>query len=189
MVSRDIMAVAGSRPATSSASESADVLYSRYVDDVARWVGQLVGPRADVEDLIHDVFVIAIPRWPEFRGDARPTTWLYRITLNVVRNHRRRLRLRRWLALDDQQEPIALDPGPEDQLIAVRRRALVYRALDRLPERQRTILILFELDGRPGPEIAELLGMRIGAVWVALHRARQRFAAEAAALSKGGVHE
>lgn len=87
-------------------SISVQALYDAHADDVARWVGNLAGPSADRADLVHDVFEIAIEQWPRFRHEAKPTTWLYRIALNVVRNHRRRQKFRRWVLLDDE-DPIA----------------------------------------------------------------------------------
>src|SRR5688500_14384663 len=76
---------------------SNEELYDRHFDAVSRWVANLAGPSADVEDLTQEVFIIAFKRLDTFRGEAKLTTWLYRIAINVVRNHRRRARIRQWL--------------------------------------------------------------------------------------------
>ncbi len=55
---------------------------------------------------------------------------------------------------------------------------MVHRALDRLHDRYRTVLVLFELEGMSGQQLSELLGIRVDAVWVCLHRARKAFARE-----------
>jgi RNA polymerase sigma-70 factor (ECF subfamily) len=159
-------------------SMSVQALYDAHADDVARWVGNLAGPSADRADLVHDVFEIAIKQWPRFRHEAKPTTWLYRIALNVVRNHRRRQSLRRWVLLDDEDPIAAVGPRADDALIGDEERRMVYRVLERLSERQRTLIIMFEIEGRPGAEVAELLDAKLSTVWVSLHRARQAFIRE-----------
>jgi hypothetical protein len=70
-----------------------DHLYENYEPMVERWVRRLAGPSAEVEDLIHDVFVVALRRRGEFRGEAKVSTWLFRITELVVRKRRFRRKL------------------------------------------------------------------------------------------------
>lgn len=153
---------------------SFDALYSTHVDDVARWMSHFVGPGHEIEDLVHDVFRIAFEKWPQFRGEAKPRTWLYGIALNVARNHRRWRRLRRFLPFDEQRAP-TVEVGPDRALEQQRSVRLVHRVLDRLGEKDRSILIMFELQELSGAEIAEVLGIQVNAVWVRLHRARQAF--------------
>jgi RNA polymerase sigma-70 factor (ECF subfamily) len=108
---------------------------------------------------------------------ARLTTWLFRITQNVVRARRRRDRVTRWL-FGERELPVELPadaPLPDAELSARSDTALVYRALDALKEDDRTALVLFELEGLPGDEVAELMGLKVDALWVRLHRARKRF--------------
>src|SRR5947207_14469683 len=76
---------------------SLERLYERHAADVERWVQRLAGPRGEIEDLMHDVFVVALRRRHEFRGDASVRTWLFRITHHVVRSRRRRDFVRRLL--------------------------------------------------------------------------------------------
>src|SRR4029079_18131933 len=75
-----------------------DDAYRAHAARVARWVGHLGGPSADVDDLVHEIFLVADRRLSDFGGDAKLTTWLYRITERVVRGRRRNERIRRWLA-------------------------------------------------------------------------------------------
>ncbi len=184
LIAADSAAVA--EPAAEPATMSPAALYARHADTVARWVAHLAGPGADREALVHDVFVIALRRMPEL-DRARPTTWLYRVALNVVRNDRRRRKLRSWLSLTpEHHETVASPaPGPDEAVMSGARRALVYRALDRLPEKQRTVLVMFELEGMTGAEIAEVLGIRPATVFVQIHRARAAFAKALGALDGG----
>lgn len=154
-------------------------IYRRHGREVARWVARLGGPDADLEDLVHEVFVVVDRRLGGFRGDAKLTTWLYRITENVVRHQRRKNRLRSWLLGDDATEERACPaPLPDEALEKKRAIALVYEILDRIGEKYRTVLILHEIEGLTGPEIAELTGVKPSTVWVRIHRAKARFSAE-----------
>jgi RNA polymerase sigma-70 factor, ECF subfamily len=159
-----------------------DEVYRTYAARVARWVGHLGGPNADVDDLVHEIFLVADRRLPEFRGDAKIATWLYRITERVVRSRRRNERVRRWLAQvrrpDVQRALSPTQLTPIEELERRRDVETVYRILDRLPDKYRDVLILFELEGASGEEIATLTGRKLATVWVHLHRARTRFLEE-----------
>src|ERR1041384_6415976 len=60
--------------------ELLDRMYEHHVRDVHRWVARLAGPRDDIEDLVHEVFLVAMRRRGEFRGDGKVSTWLFRIS-------------------------------------------------------------------------------------------------------------
>jgi RNA polymerase sigma-70 factor (ECF subfamily) len=171
-------------PAAGGAAEapSLDGLYRAHAATVARWAAHLGGPRLDLDDAVHEVFLVVGRRLHEFRGDAKITTWLYRITERVVRGGRRRERVRRWLDLvrrGDVEE--SLSPprlSPVEELERRQSRETVYRILDRLAEKYRRVLVLFELEELPGEEIAALTGIKLATVWVHLHRGRALFLAE-----------
>jgi RNA polymerase sigma-70 factor (ECF subfamily) len=155
-----------------------DGVYRAHVDRVARWAARLGGPGCDVDDVVQDVFVVVHRQLAGFRGDARITTWLYRITANVVRDRRRSDRWRRFLSglLPDFATRLPA-PGATPLEAVEQREAIerVYQVLDGMNERYRTLIILFEIEKLSGDEIAELTGLRAGTVWVALHRARAQF--------------
>jgi RNA polymerase sigma-70 factor (ECF subfamily) len=159
-------------------------VYDAHAERVAGWAARLAGPRLDAEDLVHEVFLTVHRELHRFRGEAKLTTWLYRITANVVRDRRRqeqRLWRRNRLA-GDEAERAPAGPTPLEQLEQQREAALVYRVLDGMKERYRTVLILFEMEGLSGQEIAELTETRLETVWVWLHRAREQFRARLAKL-------
>jgi RNA polymerase sigma-70 factor, ECF subfamily len=158
-------------------SDALDELYDAYAPNVMDWARRLAGPGADIEDLVHDVFVVALHRGFKFRGGATVGTWLFRITHHVVRNRMRRSFIRRLLFHRRQEELAANLPAPATPLQEMERQEAherLYRALDRLPDNYRTAIILYDIDGRSTEEIAELTGASIGAVWVRLHRGRAR---------------
>jgi RNA polymerase sigma-70 factor (ECF subfamily) len=114
---------------------------------------------------------------PEFRGEAALTTWLHAITARVVGSARRRRRVRRFLFGREQValvEERAAPRTPEELFRGREVGALLYELLDGLSERDRTLLILRELDGLSGLEPARVSGLAPDTVLVALHRARGR---------------
>jgi RNA polymerase sigma-70 factor, ECF subfamily len=160
-------------------SESIDAIYDRYARQVERWARRLAGPQLDAEDLLHDIFIVVMRRWPEFRGDAKITTWLFRITQQVVRWRRRHAAIRRLLW--GRHGPDLLDaranvPTPVEEIERREQTVRLYAALDHLPEKYRTTLVLFALEGMSGEQIAELTDSEVNAVWVRLHRARAKLA-------------
>ncbi len=163
----------------SEAAESIEELYDRYAPQVERWARRLAGPRFDAEDLLHDIFLVVLRRRHEFRGDAKISTWLFRITQQVVRWRRRNDALRRLLWGQHGQpmaDACANVPTPVEELERREKSLRLYAALDRLPEKYRTTLVLFALEGLTGEEIATLLGTDANTVWVRLHRARAKLA-------------
>lgn len=152
-----------------------DHLYENFEPMVERWVRRLAGPSADVEDLVHDVFVVALRRRAEFRGEAKVSTWLFRIAQLVVRKRRWTRRLRGFLDLLHRAEADVLAPPSPTPLELVEQRqqcARLYAALDRLPDKYRTAVILCDIEGLPAEEAGQLLGLTANAVWVRVHRAR-----------------
>ncbi len=139
---------------------------------------RLLGDEDEAEDVAQEAFLRLwrqAPKWE--RGRARVSTWLYRVTYNLCVD---RLRSRRpnapLEAANDQ-------PQPADQLRAVAERELgnrVEHALDRLPPRQKTALILFHYQGLSLAEVAAVLQVSVEAVESLLARARRKLKNELA---------
>jgi RNA polymerase sigma-70 factor (ECF subfamily) len=163
---------------TEPSGEAIKPSYEKHVAQVKRWAYRLAGPSADLEDLVHDIFVIALHKGFERRGEATVETWLFSITDKVVRGKRRRRRIRQMLLGRHGESLVPPSPAtPQQELERQEQLARLYRGLDRLPDRWRTALVLYELEDLSGERIAELLGTTVGAVWVSLHRGRERLAA------------
>jgi RNA polymerase sigma-70 factor, ECF subfamily len=165
---------------TKGAEARADVvdeLYDAYASKVTAWARRLGGPGMDIEDLVHDVFVVALTRGFAFRGGATVKTWLFRITHNVVRSRMRRKFLRGLLFNRRREEMLAALPAPASPHQELERQEdhnRLYRALDRLPDAYRTAIILYQIDGLSSDEVAELTGVSVGTVWIRLHRGRAK---------------
>jgi RNA polymerase sigma-70 factor (ECF subfamily) len=164
-------------------------LYRTHAALVERWVTRLAGPAVDAEDVVQEVFLIVQRRLPEWRADAKITTWLYRITERVVHRQRRKQRMGRWLRglAGDFAEHLPTERlTPVDELERKQASKVVYTALEGLERKQRAAVVLFELEGLSGEEIAEITGTKLATVWVQLHRGRTRFMARLREMEKRG---
>lgn len=153
-----------------------EALYRDHAERVLSWCIRLGGPHIDAEDTAHEVFIVALRRIDGFRGSARPSTWLYAITRNVVANARRRAAIRRFVGLESAPEPRNPRPLADDELARLRMRRQVQHALERLTDRQREVVVLADLEERSAPEVAEILGIPEGTVHSRLHAGRRAFA-------------
>jgi RNA polymerase sigma-70 factor (ECF subfamily) len=159
-----------------------EAIYREHSAAVSKWVRRLWGPGAlggtvDAEDLLQEVFLVVQRRLGSFRAEAALTTWLYGITVLVVNGRRKKERWRRFLWRRAEPE-LQLEQQPPvfvDDFERAEASRLVYAVLNELSERDRTLLILFELERLPGHEVASILGISEPNLWVALRRARGRF--------------
>lgn len=127
-----------------------------------------------IEDACQDVFLQAFRYLPKFRGECSFKTWLYRICASEARRHRQRVRLRKSLLqlLSFETEDNSTTQG---EWGGQRAEKLVRRALNQLPETERLVFVLYELEGMPGKEIAEIARCPEATVWRRLHYARKTF--------------
>ena len=154
-----------------------EAAFRRRRGDLERWAARLGGPLVDAEDVAQEVMMVAHARLPEFHHEAQLGAWLFKTTQNVAARHRRRERIRRWLRgmpLDYATEVQAHGPSVLEEMERREAAADVYSALDRLAEKYRSVVILFEIEGMSGEEIASLTGIGLATVWVRLHRGRQK---------------
>jgi RNA polymerase sigma-70 factor, ECF subfamily len=187
-VTTSMMEQTAALPAAMAERLDIEALYRAHVRAVGHWAARIAGPGLDVEDIVQEVFLIAQRQLPKFRGDARPATWLFGITERVIWHRRRKERWRRWLggSADDVAGSLpALGPSPLQALERKDATRLFYRALEGVSERYRAVLVLFEVDGISGPEIAALKGIRPATLWVWLHRGRAQLMRRFAELEGG----
>ncbi len=149
-------------------------LFARHQKDVARLVVRMLGSAVDAQDVLQEVFLQVFRSLPEFRGNSRLSTWIYRVAVNVVLMHRRAARSRPFLAGADLAPP-PLDPAPlpDEQVELSMRVAALERLMARLSEKKRTVFILHELQGLTPFEIAEIVGAPVLTVRTRLFYARR----------------
>ncbi|MFC1641237.1 RNA polymerase sigma factor [Myxococcota bacterium] len=155
-------------------------LFREHRDEVARLAHRLLGSASseDLEDLVQEVFFQVYRSLRDFRGQSRFSTWLYRVTVNVVLMHRRAARSRPVLVVGvDSHEVFAPDAPPDEQVAQRYRVAAFKRLLDRLSEKKRTVFVLHELAGLPPLEIASIVRVPVLTVRTRLFYARRELLA------------
>ncbi len=145
---------------------------------VLQWCARLGEFHVDPEDAAHDVMLIMVRKIHHIEDPSRFRGWLFGVTRNVLRNHRRKSWFRRWFA-GRHPEPVEPSPSALAKLNAGRRAKQVLQILDALPESQREVLVLCDMEGRSSGEVAEVAGVPLGTVKSRLRLARRRFASEA----------
>ena len=133
--------------------------------------------REETDDVVQEIFLKAYLALPKFRGDARFSTWVYRIAINHCRDY---LKRGGPLPVELKEEQIADEPAPEDKEWQDKLREMrenraseeLQKLLAQLPEKHRRILVMRELEEMSYDEIAEVLQIRPGTVRSRLNRAR-----------------
>jgi RNA polymerase sigma-70 factor (ECF subfamily) len=154
-----------------------DELVRRTYVDTYTLALRLTAHEEDARDVVQESYLRAWKGLPQFRGDARFSTWMYRITANTAYTVVKRRRRHRAESLDAMvEDPVELRPGaqPED---AAESAALLDRlavGLDELPPKLRVLVVLKDIYGLSHEEIAEELGISVPAAKVRLHRGRKR---------------
>jgi RNA polymerase sigma-70 factor (ECF subfamily) len=154
-------------------------LVERHHRRLLRVCERLLGDAEESRDAVQEVFLKVMVRAGSFKPRALVSTWLYRVAVNHCLNVLRRRRLRRWVSLspaEDESAATPIDPAeeradPHRELDARRRWSQVERAIAALPPSQRAVLVLARFEELSYKEIAETLGITLGAVESRLFRA------------------
>ena len=150
----------------------------RIIGTVAKMLG---ADHAEAEDIAQQVFVRVWKSAGRYEPTAKFTTWLYKITRNLVFNEMRRrkrhpaISLDRPFACDDERPMSVADPGvktPDAVMLDAEMQAAIQRSIDELPETQRMAIILRRYDDIPYEDIGEILDLSVPAVKSVLFRAR-----------------
>jgi RNA polymerase sigma-70 factor (ECF subfamily) len=167
-------------------------IYEAHLDFVWRSLRRLGVRQADAMDLAQKVFLTAHTKLPEFQGRSRLRTWLFAICQRVASDYRRSAPLRREVTTDASEIDLFGASPNVDRSEARQRMQIAEAILDKLPEAQKLVFVMFELEEMSGEEIAELLGISVGTVRSRLRLARDAFGREVkrlAAADGGGRKE
>jgi RNA polymerase sigma-70 factor, ECF subfamily len=150
--------------------ETAMMALVRHYDGGLRALAyRLLGDRERMDDALQEAYVKAFRALPQFRGDSKLSTWLYRITYNVCLDELAASRRVVWLPLEnvaEQADPRAAVP----ESMATRRELAT--ALERLPAEERAAVLLVDAQGFAYREAGEVLGVPEGTIASRLNRAR-----------------
>lgn len=167
--------------------EAFDDLVELYTPQVYSVALRITGSREEAEDCVQEAFLRAFSALRGFRGEAAFSTWLYRVAVNAANDAARR-RSRQPLSASDLSDsgsddaPPDLDrvgrhhapPAnqPEEAVLQQQRRRIVLRAIRSLPEKHRSVILLYDLQGLSYEQIARITKTRVGTVKSRLSRAR-----------------
>jgi RNA polymerase sigma-70 factor (ECF subfamily) len=164
----------------SSRDAAFEELFKNYKDRVFNLAGRLLGNPADAEDVSQEAFVTVFRKIHEFRFSSRFYTWLYRVVFNLCVDQRRKgtggagvvpalVGTEAEALLAEMRDP---EPGPSEQVAeGESRQRMVERALRRLSEPLRAVVVLRYMEDLAYEEIAEVLGISLGTVKSRLSRA------------------
>ena len=150
-------------------------LYELHAAEVRQSLRRLA-PELDADDLLQEVFVIALDDPDRLAQVESPRAWLFGIAVRLASTRRRTFRIRRFLGLDDAP-PIAGSDTPGRSLEHRDAHRAVQRALASLTTSKRETFVLFELQGLTGEEVAQALDIPLKTVWTRLFHARREVTA------------
>jgi len=161
-------------------SISFEKLYNEYKDLVYNLCRRYCVDCSEAEDVCHDVFLKIHKNIESFREESKISTWIYRLTINHCLNHIRRKKILSWLSIDflSREEKSHFDipdhtADLESDYDKKENEALLNCALEKLPERQRTALLLNRYEDLSYQEIAEIMQCSVSSVESLIFRAKQ----------------
>ncbi len=164
-----------------------EALMSRYAPRVYRVARGITRTDADAEEVVQDVFLTLATRIDRFEGRSALGTWIYRIATNAALVTLRRKRAQLEVSLEEHLPRFKEDghrdgersylladwsQNPDAELLDGEARAVLSRAIERLPDPYQAVLVLRDVDELSNDEAAEILGVSIATIKSRLHRAR-----------------
>lgn len=178
-------------------ADSFNQLVRRWERPIYALAYRTIGREEDARDVTQDTFLRAFRALPGFKGQAKFSSWLYRIALNLCRDWIRRQRRTPTVAMPEGVDLIELasEQGPVESIeTLVARREMsdaVAEAMKRLPDEQRTAIVLKEYHGLTFQEIADIQGCPLSTVKTRLYQGLTvlRRQLEAAGMTSSGTNE
>jgi len=157
-------------------ARSLEALLSRHEQQIFRFGLRMCGNVDDARDVLQETLLAAFRGLHEFRGDAQLSTWLYQIARSFcLKSRRRGAGEREGMVPIDKREAESIPmPGqaPDAQAHAQQMGELLQAAIMSLPDSQREVIILRDVEGLSAEEASQVVGIEVGALKSRLHRAR-----------------
>ncbi len=162
-------------------NDAFEILIKNYDKKVYNMIYRIIGNKEDAFDLTQEVFIKVYKSIRNFRGDSSFSTWLYRLATNTCFDENRRKQNKKTYSLD---KPIETELGqlkrdfpddintPDEILIKKEMQNLVQKAISMLPEEQRVMIVLRDIQGFSYKEISETLQCSMGTVKSRINRGR-----------------
>ena len=163
-----------------------EMLYRRYEKPVFSFIYRILMSAVDAEDLCQETFLRLVKEKKKYQVSGNFKTWIFRIALNLCRDRLRRKKFRSHRSIDapslsqngniNEFENALSDPAP-DQIDCIEKnemKVLIQQAFTKLPEKQRTVVILKEYQALKFSEIAEIMKSPVGTIKSLNHRGHQK---------------
>jgi RNA polymerase sigma-70 factor (ECF subfamily) len=159
-----------------------EILYRRYEKPIFSFIYRMVLSAADAEDLCQETFLKVVRAKKKYRTTAKFKTWLFNIALNLCRDRIRRMKFRSHLSLNSaafsqdndeirvQQSVCDHSSDPTKRAQTAEMKALVQQAFTKLPQQQRSVIILRQYHTMKFSEIAEIMNCPVGTAKSLNHR-------------------
>jgi RNA polymerase sigma-70 factor (ECF subfamily) len=157
-------------------------VYQRELDYLLRSLRRLGVARSDVEDVVHEVFLVMMRRWETYDTQRPARPWLFGIAFRVASAQRRKTTRE---VVGHSFEAEDAEPRPDEALAAGERRTLLLQALARVPLERRAVLLMYDVDDVPMRDVAEQLGIPLFTAYSRLRKARQELDAALQRLAGG----
>jgi RNA polymerase sigma-70 factor (ECF subfamily) len=183
------------RLAQEGSPEAFEELVAKYQSKVFSMALSFTRNREAADDLAQEVFLKAYLALPRFHGKSEFGTWLYRISINHIKDYLRKKGRAKEVSLDDVQEIVFSNKEQTERAEQEReteaRRTLVQRFVQGLPEKYRVIVTLRDIQGLAYEQISQALHLSPGTVDSRLHRARRMLRKKLSPylLGEGGANE
>lgn len=157
-------------------------VYDQYVRMVFNVCLKMSGSKEEAEDAAQEVFIKVFNSINSFRADSKLSTWIYRIAVNICINRQRRKKIINFLSLDfwvEEKGELGMDSDsktPGEQLEKSETQEIVQTAINTLPAKQKTALILSRYEEKTYKEIAKIMGVSLSSVESLLFRAKENLA-------------
>ncbi len=155
-------------------------MVQEYSSHLRRIATNVLGDPDEAEEVVQETFLSAYKGLKNFRRESSLRTWLYRIALNASLMRLRKKIHAVSLERDLREERLSAEDiaEPEDILIKAERGSVLMKAIEKLPESLRVVVLLRDIGGLSNTEAAKVLGISPGAFRVRLHRAHQKLQEE-----------
>jgi RNA polymerase sigma factor (sigma-70 family) len=170
-------------------------LVEKYQDKIYNTCISFVKNSEDADDLTQEVFIEIFHSIHKFRKDSKLSTWIYRITVNKSLEHLRKMKRKKrsglliWFGNDDQKEDLQI-PDFEHPGVLVENRekaVILFKAIEKLPEKQRIAFTLHKVEDLSYEQIAEVMQKSLSSIESLMHRAKNNLKKELFVYYKSGL--
>lgn len=145
-----------------------------YSEPLYHQIRRLVVSHDDTNDLLQNTFIKAWTNIENFRGDAKLSTWLYKIAINESLTFLEKERKRKGLSLDDEESHLANELAAPNEIDGDETVLKLRQAIESLPDKQKLVFNMRYYDEMKYEQISEILGTSVGALKASYHLAQKK---------------